>query len=166
LLAERGAEFVAPRRAPMVRGNETLLIQVLQNLIVNGLHYNQSMVPRVEVSARSDGESWVIEVSDNGIGIASEYLAEIFKPLLRLHTAKEYAGSGLGLTLARKAILAQKGEIWCESTPGNGAVFHVRLPAAENQRKGKKKAPAPSAILDAGADRVRREAPGSVSSGG
>jgi signal transduction histidine kinase len=158
LLAERGAEFVAPRRAPMVRGNETLLIQVLQNLIVNGLHYNKSTVPRVAVTARRDGESWVVEVSDNGIGIAAEYLAEIFKPLLRLHTAAEYSGSGLGLTLARKAILAQKGEIWCESTPGNGAVFHVRLPAAEGRGRGKKKAPAPGAVLDAGADRVRQEA--------
>jgi hypothetical protein len=146
LLAERGAELVTPRRGPMVRGNETLLIQVLQNLIVNGLHYNKSVVPRVEVSTRSEGESWVIQVSDNGIGIATKYLAEIFKPLLRLHTAKEYAGSGLGLTLARKAILAQKGEIWCESTPGNGAVFHVRLPAAEGrgEEKRKRRAKSPS----------------------
>ena len=139
LLAERRAEFVAPERAPMVRGNETLLIQVLQNLIINGLHYNKSTVPRVEVSARSEGDNWVIEVRDNGVGIAAEYQTEIFKPLLRLHTAKEYAGSGLGLTLARKAILAQQGEIWCESTTGNGAVFNVRLPAAEGRGQEKRK---------------------------
>jgi signal transduction histidine kinase len=156
LLAERGAELVAPQRAPMVRGNETLLIQVLQNLIVNGLHYNSSAVPRVEVSARGDGESWVMEVRDNGIGIAPEYLTEIFKPLLRLHTAKEYSGSGLGLTLARKAILAQKGEIWCESSPGQGAVFQVRLPAAEGRGQGKRKRPAAGAA----AERVQREAAG------
>jgi hypothetical protein len=139
LLAERGAELATPSMAPMVRGNETLMIQVLQNLIVNGLHYNKSAAPRVVVAARRDGENWIIDVSDNGIGIAPEYLAEIFKPLFRLHTASEYSGSGLGLTLARKAILAQKGEIWCESTPGHGAVFHVRLPAAIGSRKGKKK---------------------------
>ncbi len=99
----------------MLHGNETLMIQVLQNLIVNGLRYNKSKVPRVDVSANSEDESWVIEVRDNGIGIAPEYQAEIFKPLIRLHSHKEYPGSGLGLTLARKAIVAQKGEIWCES---------------------------------------------------
>jgi signal transduction histidine kinase len=164
LLAERGAEFIAPRRMPMVRGNETLLIQVLQNLIVNGLHYNKSAVPRAEVSAQGDGESWVIEVRDNGIGIAAEYLTEIFKPLIRLHTASEYPGSGLGLTLARKAVLSQKGEIWCESTPGQGTVFHVRLPVAEGSRESKRKKPTPGAVVDTGADRVRRAARNSVSS--
>jgi hypothetical protein len=130
LLTERRAELVTPRSAPRARGNETLMIQVLQNLIVNGLHYNRDATPRVEVTVREEAESCVIEVRDNGIGIASEYLAEIFKPLMRLHSAKEYPGSGLGLTLARKAIYGQKGEIWCESTPGQGSVFSVRLPAA------------------------------------
>jgi signal transduction histidine kinase len=142
LLAERGAELVTPRAAPSVQGNETLMIQVLQNLIVNGLRYNRSAVPRVELSARSDTESCVIEIRDNGIGIAAEYLAEIFKPLVRLHAASEYPGTGLGLTLARKAIFAQKGEIWCESTPGSGSVFLVRLPVASVRGARKRKGPA------------------------
>jgi len=151
LLAERGAQFMAPRLAPMVRGNETLMIQVLQNLIVNGVHYNRSAVPRVEVAARREGANWILDVSDNGIGIATDYLAEIFKPLVRLHTASEYSGSGLGLTLARKAIVAQKGEIWCESTPGHGTVFHVRLPSAEGRREEKRKRQAPPGRRKAGA---------------
>jgi signal transduction histidine kinase/transposase len=142
LLTERNAQFVTPRRAPIVRGNEALMIQVLQNLVVNGLHYNRSPVPRVEVTARGEADSWVIEIADNGIGIAPEYVAEIFKPLIRLHTAAEYAGSGLGLTLARKAILAQHGAIWCESTPGLGSVFHVRLPAAADRPGTGRKRPA------------------------
>jgi signal transduction histidine kinase len=70
-------------------------------------------------------------VRDDGVGIAPEYLAEIFKPLVRLYTASESPGTGLGLTLARKAVLAQEGVIWCESTLGQGSVFHVRMPAAE-----------------------------------
>jgi signal transduction histidine kinase len=129
-LAERGAEFVSPSHAPMIRGNDTLMTQVLQNLIMNGLQYNRSSVPRVELTARESAEHWTIEIRDNGVGIEAEYLAEIFKPLFRLHTASEYAGSGLGLTLARKAVLAQNGAVWCESPPGQGSVFHVRLPAA------------------------------------
>jgi signal transduction histidine kinase len=112
-----------------LRGNETLMIQVLQNLIVNGLRYNQSSTPRVEVVARGDAGNCVIEIRDNGIGVAPEFLAEIFKPLIRLHSHREYPGSGLGLTLARKAMLAQNGEIWCESKLDRGSVFSVRLKA-------------------------------------
>ena len=73
-------------------------------------------------------------IADNGVGIESEYLAEIFKPLVRLHNASEYPGTGLGLTLARKAVLAQKGSIWCVSIPGHGAgLLPVRLPAAKGR---------------------------------
>lgn len=130
-LAERRGELVAPLNAATIFGNETLMTQVLQNLVINGLHYNQSPVPRVEVTARREPQHWAIEIRDNGLGIEQEYLAEIFKPLFRLHTASEYAGSGLGLTLARKALLAQNGLIWCESTPGRGSSFHLQLPVAQ-----------------------------------
>ncbi len=77
----------------------------------------------------------MIEVRDNGIGVEAEFLAEIFKPLIRLHSHKEYPGSGLGLTLARKAMVAQNGEIWCESEPDRGSVFSVRLKAASKSNR-------------------------------
>jgi signal transduction histidine kinase len=131
-LAERGAEIVSPVQPPAVRGNETLMTQVLQNLVMNGLQYNRSPVPRVEVTVRRDAEQCTIAIKDNGIGIEAEYLAAIFKPLVRLHTNSEFPGSGFGLTLARKAVLAQNGEIWCESTPGQGSVFQIRIPAADS----------------------------------
>jgi signal transduction histidine kinase len=129
LLSELGGKLVVRKSGTVVRGNETLMIQVLQNLIVNGLRYNRSQVPCVEVDVRNEAADCVIEVSDNGIGIAPEFLAEIFKPLMRLHSHKEYPGSGLGLTMARKAVVAQKGEISCRSEPDKGSVFSVRLRA-------------------------------------
>jgi signal transduction histidine kinase len=132
-IAERRAEVMAPDHAPSVRGNETLMTQVLQNLFMNGLQYNRSLVPRVEVSFQRDGEQLIIAVSDNGLGIEPEYLSSIFKPLVRLHAGSEFPGSGLGLTLARKAVQAQQGEIWCESTPGQGSTFRIRLPAAKDK---------------------------------
>jgi signal transduction histidine kinase len=135
LLGELRGELAVRNIKTVVRGNETLMIQVLQNLIVNGLRYNRSATPRVEVVARSEGENCVIEVRDNGIGVEAEFLAEIFKPLIRLHSHKEYPGSGLGLTLARKAMMAQNGEIWCESEPDRGSVFSVRLKAASRSSR-------------------------------
>lgn len=139
-LAERGARFITPRRAPIVRGNETLLTQVVQNLVMNGLQYNRSPVPQVEARFRREGDDHVIDLRDNGVGIAPEYLADIFKPLVRLHGGSEFPGTGLGLTLARKAALAQHGSISCSSTPDVGSIFHVRLPAAKSSAK-----PAPNA---------------------
>jgi hypothetical protein len=129
-LTERGARLTLTGRAPMLRGNETLLTQVLQNLILNGLQYNRSQPPSVDLSAHRRGDDCVIEVRDNGLGIDPDYIGEIFKPLVRLHAASEYPGSGLGLTLARKAVLGQGGEIWCESKPGEGSAFFVQLPLA------------------------------------
>jgi light-regulated signal transduction histidine kinase (bacteriophytochrome) len=139
-LADRGGAFVSALRAPVVRGNETLMTQVLQNLVFNGLQYNKSAAPCVELTTRRRGDHWVIELRDNGVGIEAQYLAEIFRPLVRLHNASEYPGSGLGLTLARKAVQAQNGAIWCESAPDHGSTFYVQLPAAEADRRGSGKA--------------------------
>jgi signal transduction histidine kinase len=127
--AERAGQFVSPAHPPTIRGNETLMIQVLQNLVVNGLRYNRSRSPRVELSAVREDGHWVLDLRDNGVGIEAAYLTEIFNPLVRLHNAAEYPGAGLGLTLARKAVTSQNGTIWCESVLGLGSVFRVRLPA-------------------------------------
>ena len=140
LLSELHAELEIKDERAVIRGNETLMIQVLQNLIVNGLRYNKSPVPRVEVVVRREAETYVLEVRDNGVGIAAEYLSEIFKPLIRLHNHKEYPGSGLGLTLARKAVMAQRGDIWCESTPDRGSVFYLRLAAGAATAKRRRAA--------------------------
>lgn len=116
------------RDLPVVRGNETLMIQALQNLIVNGLKYNKSETPHVEVRARLQHGRCIIAVRDNGIGMEEKYLTEIFKPLMRLHPGSEYTGSGLGLTLARKAITVQQGKVWCESKLGEGSTFYIDVP--------------------------------------
>jgi signal transduction histidine kinase len=131
-VAERDGELVVSDM-PVVAGNAALLMQVLSNLIINGLKYNESTPPRVAVSARVENGACHVEVRDNGLGIEEQFLTEIFKPLTRLHTAAEYAGTGLGLTLARKAVIAQGGALWCESELGSGSTFFVRLPLPGGQ---------------------------------
>ena len=126
-LEERHGQLVV-HSLPTIRGNETLMIQAIQNLIVNGLKYNKSETPRVNVSARLQYSRCIVAVSDNGIGMEEKYLTEIFRPLMRLHPGSEYSGSGLGLTLARKAIAVQQGKVWCESRLGEGSTFYIDLP--------------------------------------
>ncbi len=126
-LVEHHGQLILLSPAPVIRANETLMIQVLQNLTVNGVLYNRRAKPKVEVAFEREGDQWIIHIRDNGIGIDPEFLSEIFKPLTRLHNASEFPGTGLGLTLARKAALAQNGAIWCESVVGQGSVFHIRM---------------------------------------
>ena len=111
----------------VVLGNETLMLQVLQNLVSNGLKYNASKTPRVTISTSMTDGRCVVAVQDNGIGIEERYLGDIFKPLVRLHPSSEYSGSGLGLTLARKSAIAQGGRIWCASEPGEGSTFFIEF---------------------------------------
>jgi signal transduction histidine kinase len=125
-ISDRNGEVITGPMPP-VTGNEPLMMQVLQNLIVNGLKYNKSEAPRVEVIGKAQPARCLIAVRDNGIGIEEKYLDEIFKPLARLHSAAEYAGTGLGLTLARKAIVAQGGRVWCESEVGSGSTFYIEM---------------------------------------
>ena len=71
-----------------------------------------------------------LSVGDNGIGIDPSRLADIFKPLQRLHHAHEIDGAGLGLTTCQKICRRYGGEIEVESTPGQGSVFRCTLPLA------------------------------------
>jgi two-component system sensor histidine kinase/response regulator len=137
-IAERGGR-VTHDRAPIVWGNEALLSQVLHNLVVNGLKYNESAAPAVHIATEEKAGHCVIRVRDNGIGIEPQYLSEIFKPLVRLHTKSKYSGTGLGLTLARKALTAMGGSIACHSQVGAGTEFVVKIgvPTRTGRKNGR-----------------------------
>ena len=113
---------------PAVQGDETLLTQMLQNLVANALKFVADGTPRVHVTCERDGARTIFGVRDNGIGIAADQVERIFKPFRRLHGRGEYEGSGIGLTVARKAVLRHGGELWVESEPDRGSHFRFTLP--------------------------------------
>lgn len=131
-IRERGAT-VEIGDLPAVRGNPSQLLQLMQNLIQNGLKYNESPQPVVAIEGRIAGEgaerSAIVTVRDNGLGIPEDHLQSIFDPLKRLWSQDQYAGDGLGLAICRKVVERHGGAIWCESTPGEGSVFHIRFPS-------------------------------------
>ncbi len=114
---------------PPLITTRSLLMQILINLIGNGIKFNDSDVKRVEVWCRPVPIDRVeLLVKDNGIGIGERYKQRVFRVFQRLHTPKEYEGTGIGLAIVRKAAANLGGSVRLESTPGQGSTFIVDLP--------------------------------------
>lgn len=110
-----------------VRADENQMIILLQNLIGNAIKYRNDEKPKIHVSAKQDGNFYVFQVKDNGIGIDSKHLKRIFTIFQRLHTHQEYEGSGIGLSIAQRIVHQHGGEIWAESEPGKGSTFYFTI---------------------------------------
>jgi light-regulated signal transduction histidine kinase (bacteriophytochrome) len=113
---------------PTVIGDHSQLVQLMQNLIGNGLKYHGDKPPHVHVSAERKGDEWTLSVRDNGIGIEAKHYERIFEMFKRLHDQKEYPGTGIGLAICRRVVERHNGRIWLESEPGHGSVFHFTIP--------------------------------------
>ncbi|MDS0474480.1 MEDS domain-containing protein [Natrinema sp. 1APR25-10V2] len=112
---------------PRVRGDRNQLRQVCQNLLSNALTYSGDEPPRIHVAAeRADGE-WIVSVEDDGIGIEPENQDRVFEIFDRLHSREAYDGTGIGLALCERIVERHGGEIWLDSTPGEGSTFSVAL---------------------------------------
>lgn len=132
LLEETGATIEVPRALPKVKGNPGQVRQLLQNLIGNGIKYRRDgCPPRIVVEARpAGGETVRIEVRDNGIGIKETHSKDIFKMFRRLHSRREYSGTGIGLAVCKKIVEKHGGQIGVESKPGEGSTFWFTLTSA------------------------------------
>jgi len=83
----------------------------------------------VRISARRERQEWLFSLSDNGIGIDPQYGERIFKLFQRLHTDRQYPGTGIGLAICKRIVERHGGRIWVQSQSGQGATFHFTLPA-------------------------------------
>lgn len=116
---------------PTVRGNAVFLTQLFQNIIHNAMKYRKpDERPMINVTAaRGNADETEFVISDNGIGIPTEYQETIFAPFHRLH-GFEVPGSGIGLATCQRIVERHGGRIWVESEgPGMGSRFHFTLRA-------------------------------------
>ena len=118
---------------PTLVAEEFVVLQVFQNLIGNSIKYKAEDPPRVHVSARRDGNSWVFAVQDNGIGIEPQDAERVFGMFKRLHGA-EIPGTGIGLALCKKIVERQGGRIWLDPQTGPGSTFKFTIPASHKER--------------------------------
>jgi len=112
---------------PAVMGDISQLVQLFQNLVSNAIKYRQDESPTVYINAYKQENNWLFSVSDNGIGIASQHQERIFQIFQRLHTQKEYSGTGIGLAICQKIAERHGGSIWVDSEPGQGSTFHFTV---------------------------------------
>jgi PAS domain S-box-containing protein len=113
---------------PTLMTDSGQLTQVLQNLIGNAIKFRGERPLHIHIGAKKIEQAWQFEVSDNGIGIESKYYERIFLVFQRLHTRREYPGTGIGLALCKKIIERHGGQIWVESQPGLGSTFYFTIP--------------------------------------
>lgn len=104
------------------------LVQLFQNLIGNAVKFRGAATPSITIDAHREDAMWHFRVADNGIGIEPQHRERVFAIFQRLHTRREYPGTGIGLAICRKIVEGHGGTIWVESEPGHGAVFHFTLP--------------------------------------
>jgi PAS domain S-box-containing protein len=118
---------------PEVLGNDALLTQCISNLLSNGIKFvSAGTVPHLEIWAEErDNASIRIWFKDNGVGIAPENHDRIFRMFERIYPAMEYEGTGIGLTIVRKAVERMGGQIGFDSELGKGTSFWIDLKKAE-----------------------------------
>ena len=112
-----------------VKGDQTLVNVLIQNLLDNAWKYSaKSETAEIRVyRQRGNGSAGAICVEDNGTGFDINYKDKIFKPFQRLHSDKEFEGTGIGLATVNRVIHRHGGKIWAESEVGKGSKFYFHL---------------------------------------
>jgi signal transduction histidine kinase len=135
---ERTGGQVIVGSLPTVMADAFQMQQLFQNLIGNALKFHREDVPpKISLSAEKkvhDGQNfWTIRICDNGIGIPQDQLNRIFKPFQRLHTRREYEGTGIGLAICHKIVERHNGTIAVTDSQLGGSCFEITLPANDDE---------------------------------
>ena len=120
---------ISVRELPNVKGDRTLMRQVIVNLLSNSIKFTKSRDTAViEVGGFAEDNLNSYYVKDNGVGFDMKYVDKAFEVFQRLHSSKEFEGTGVGLAIVHKIIQRHGGEIWAGGEVDKGATFYFSLP--------------------------------------
>ncbi len=127
---ERNKVKVIYSKLPVAFVDFGQMVRLFQNFIGNSIKFrNQGEDPVIEITCRENARDYIFKVKDNGIGIDPQYSERIFAIFQRLHSRREYPGTGIGLAVCKKIVERHGGKIWLESEPGKGAEFYFTIPS-------------------------------------
>lgn len=122
-----GGQLVYPPM-PTVMADPARMYTLFLSVLDNAIKFRKyGIAPDIRVSVTECPNRWDFAVEDNGIGIDPMFYDDVFRPLRKLHTDDAYPGVGMGLTLARKIVLQQGGQIWLEPSPLGGTAVCFSL---------------------------------------
>jgi len=129
LVEKSDAKVVANELPFKAHVDDTLFRQLMQNLISNAIKFvPEDRTPEVKFFAKKGKGKVTFCVSDNGIGVPDDSKEKIFGLYKRLHSQKEYKGTGIGLALCKKIVEKHEGNIWVEDNLENGSNFYFEIP--------------------------------------
>jgi light-regulated signal transduction histidine kinase (bacteriophytochrome) len=121
------------RMLPPAQGDVTLIRQVFVNLLSNAVKFTRHKeTALIEVGGWTEDKENVYFVKDNGVGFDPKYADKLFRTFQRLHTLREFEGTGIGLSIVQRIILRHGGRVWAEGSPNMGAIFFFSLPTGVN----------------------------------
>ncbi len=128
--AGRDIEFVVADM-PVWEVDAGLIQQVFVNLLSNAIKFTREREKaRIEVGYRMDGASLVVFVKDNGVGFNMKYMNKLFGVFQRLHSADQFEGTGVGLSIVRRIVERHGGKVWVDGDQDQGATFYFSLPGS------------------------------------
>jgi len=114
---------------PVVIADEAQILSLFQNLIENAIKFKKKAeLPKIRITYTKQDEVYRFSVADNGIGIEMQYHDRVFIVFQRLHSVKDYPGTGIGLSICKRILERHGGTIWFESIVNEGTTFYFTIP--------------------------------------
>ena len=114
---------------PECLGDASLLKQVMINLLANALKFTRKREKAfIEIECQEQSEELVCTIKDNGAGFDMQYAGKLFGVFQRLHSADEFEGTGVGLSIVHRIVHRHGGRVWAEAEVDKGATFHFTIP--------------------------------------
>jgi PAS domain S-box-containing protein len=122
-------------KLPIVEADPLMIKQVWQNLLSNAVKFSRKKEePVIKIDSYQTNDAVVFTVEDNGAGFNMKYASKLFGVFQRLHTVKEFEGTGVGLAIVQRIVRRHGGEVWAESEVGTGAKFYFTLKNTNNRK--------------------------------
>ncbi len=121
------SEIIIDAPLPTIQNDRQRITQIFQNLISNAVKYKDKACVKININCLDKGDKYLFCVKDNGPGIEMRYHQKIFQIFQTLQGAENYESTGVGLTIVKKILESQKGDIWLESKMGEGTSFFFSI---------------------------------------